>query len=76
VAVLDRPQADKGLRAAPSGSGRRLGGWLLLVWREHVASGCGLGEDLILNRSYQTVATARAGEGYQADMHEFQRTPH
>jgi hypothetical protein len=30
VAVLDRPQADKGLRAASSCSGRRLGGWLLL----------------------------------------------
>jgi len=44
-------------------------------WEGRVASGYGLGDDLILNRSYQTVATVRAGEGYQADLHEFQITP-
>jgi hypothetical protein len=48
---------------------------VLTWWRGQVASGYGLGDDLILNNSYQTVATVRAGEGYQADLHEFQVTP-
>jgi Arylsulfotransferase (ASST) len=33
------------------------------------------GEDVILNRAYRKVATVHAGNGYQADLHEFQITP-
>ena len=44
-------------------------------WQGRVASGHGLGEDVIDNDSYQTVATVHAGEGYHADLHEFQITP-
>jgi hypothetical protein len=48
---------------------------VLAFWQGQVASGYGLGDDLILNSSYHTVATVHAGEGYQADLHEFQITP-
>jgi Arylsulfotransferase (ASST) len=33
------------------------------------------GEDVIVGRSYRTIATVRAGYGYIADIHEFQLTP-
>jgi Arylsulfotransferase (ASST) len=48
---------------------------VLTSWQGQVASGYRLGDDLILNSSYQTVATVHAAEGYQADLHEFQITP-
>ncbi len=48
---------------------------VLTWWQGQVASGYGLGDDLIVDSSYQTVATVHAGEGYQADLHEFQITP-
>ena len=48
---------------------------VLTWWQGQVASGYGLGDDLIVNSSYRTVATVHAGEGYQADLHEFQITP-
>ena len=35
----------------------------------------GLGEDVIANANYKTVAVIRAGNGLQADEHEFQLTP-
>lgn len=35
----------------------------------------GLGEDVIADSSYRTVAVVRAGHGYTADLHEFQITP-
>ena len=44
-------------------------------WQGRVASGHGLGEDVIDNDSYRTVATVHAGKGYHADLHEFQITP-
>ena len=37
--------------------------------------GTGSGQDVIDNDSYRMVATVHAGEGYQADLHEFQITP-
>jgi Arylsulfotransferase (ASST) len=52
-----------------------LGQPVLTWWRGHVASGYGLGDDLILDRSYQTIATVHAAEGYEADHHEFEITP-
>ncbi len=48
---------------------------VLTWWQGQIVSGHGLGEDVILNRSYQTVATVHAADGYQADLHEFQITP-
>ncbi|HEY2141478.1 MAG TPA: arylsulfotransferase family protein [Solirubrobacteraceae bacterium] len=37
--------------------------------------GFGLGEDVIANANYKTVAVVRAGNGLQADEHEFTITP-
>jgi hypothetical protein len=37
--------------------------------------GYGLGEDVIANAGYKTVAVVRAGNGLQADEHEFNVTP-
>lgn len=37
--------------------------------------GYGLGEDVIADANYKTVAVVRAGNGLQADEHEFQLTP-
>ncbi len=47
---------------------------VLTYWTGQVTNGIGAGEDLILNHNYQTVATVRAGNGYQADLHEFEIT--
>lgn len=47
---------------------------VLTYWSGKVTNGVGAGEDVILNHNYQTVATVRAGNGYQADLHEFQIT--
>ncbi len=45
----------------------------LTLWQGRVLSlGFGQGEDLVLNSRYQTVATVRAGNGLQADLHDFQ----
>jgi hypothetical protein len=52
-----------------------LGQQVLTFWEGQTASGYGSGEDLILNHHYQTVATVKAGNGYQADLHEFYITP-
>jgi hypothetical protein len=35
----------------------------------------GLGEGVIANTSYRTIATVHAGNGYQMDIHEFRLTP-
>jgi Arylsulfotransferase (ASST) len=48
---------------------------VLTFWQGTITSGHGDGEGVILNRSYQTVATVHAGNGYQADLHEFVITP-
>ena len=37
--------------------------------------GFGQGEDVVMNSSYQTVATVTGGNGLQADLHEFQIAP-
>lgn len=48
----------------------------LTWWQGHVlAQGFGEGEDVIMNPSYQRVATVRAGNGYNADLHELQIGP-
>jgi hypothetical protein len=44
----------------------------VLTWFRGTAES---GEDVIMNRSYRTVAIVRAGDGYSADEHEFSLTP-
>jgi hypothetical protein len=48
-----------------------------LVWWQGrvIRVGFGQGEDVIYNRSYQPVATIRAGNGYMADLHEIRIEP-
>jgi hypothetical protein len=49
---------------------------MLTWWQGHtLALGYGLGEDLIVNANYKTVAVVKAGNGLQADEHEFTVTP-
>jgi len=49
----------------------------LTFWQGHVLSlGYGNGDDFVVNSHYQTVATVKAGNGLQADLHEFQIAPH
>jgi hypothetical protein len=48
----------------------------LTWWQGHVVSlGFGQGEDVVVDPNYQTVATVRAGNGYEADLHDFQIAP-
>ncbi|HWX97651.1 MAG TPA: arylsulfotransferase family protein [Solirubrobacteraceae bacterium] len=48
-----------------------------LTWWQGVASvhGFGRGEDVIDDSSYTEIARVGAGNGYQADLHEFELTP-
>jgi Arylsulfotransferase (ASST) len=49
---------------------------VLTWWQGRILEvGFGQGEDVIYNTSYQKVAAVRAGNGYQADLHEFRLTP-
>jgi hypothetical protein len=41
-----------------------------------ITFGYGLGEDVIANANYKTVSVVRAGNGLQADEHEFRLTSH
>jgi Arylsulfotransferase (ASST) len=48
----------------------------LTWWRGKVlALGFGEGEDLVMDSNYQRTATIKAGNGYQADLHDFQLAP-
>jgi hypothetical protein len=49
----------------------------VLTWWEGVISptGIGQGEGVIVDESYKTVARVNAGNGFQADVHEFLLTP-
>jgi hypothetical protein len=49
---------------------------MLTWWQGNtLALGYGLGEDVIANANYKTVAIVKAGNGLQADEHEFTVTP-
>jgi Arylsulfotransferase (ASST) len=49
---------------------------MLTWWQGHtLALGYGLGEDVIANANYKTVAIVKAGNGLQADGHAFTVTP-
>jgi hypothetical protein len=48
----------------------------LTWWQGEVfALGFGAGRDIVMNSNYQTVATVGAGNGYEADLHDFQIAP-
>ncbi len=50
----------------------------VLVWWEGLvpaALGVGFGRDEIVDSSYRPIASVDAGNGYQADLHDFQLTP-
>jgi hypothetical protein len=53
---------------------QRYEGQSVLTWWEGrvLATGFGEGEDIVMDANYQTVATVRAGNGYQADLHDLQ----
>jgi len=48
---------------------------VLTWWQGRTRYGHGMGEYLILDPHYRTVAVVRAGHGYMGDHHEFQLTP-
>ncbi len=49
----------------------------LTWWQGRVfALGFGQGQDIIMDANYQTVATVRAGNGFEADLHDFQLAGH
>jgi Arylsulfotransferase (ASST) len=49
---------------------------VLTWWQGYIPpQGFGQGEDLIADSSYHVIAHVKAGNGYQADLHEFQLTP-
>jgi len=53
------------------------GGKPVLTWWQGDISvhGFGLGEDVIVNGAYAEIARIKAGNGLQADLHDFQLTP-
>ena len=48
---------------------------VLTWWEGQVIDGHGRGDDHIYDSAYEPVATVRAGNGLQADLHEFDLTP-
>jgi hypothetical protein len=44
---------------------------VLTYWQGKLVNGIGQGQNVIVNHSYQLVKTVGAGNGYQADSHEF-----
>jgi hypothetical protein len=48
---------------------------VLTWWQGNESAGVGVGQDMIVNSSYQLVATVSAANGLSADLHEFQLTP-
>jgi hypothetical protein len=49
---------------------------VLTWWQGDISvHGFGLGEDVILDSAYAEIARVKAGNGLQADLHEFQLTP-
>ncbi len=57
---------------------QRYRGRPVLTWwqGDQPTTGIGTGEYVIADRSYRTIATVRAGNGLQGDLHEFLLTPH
>jgi Arylsulfotransferase (ASST) len=47
---------------------------VLTWWQGNETSGVGVGQDIIMNSSYQVIDTISAANGLSADLHEFQLT--
>jgi hypothetical protein len=52
-------------------AGRRVLTW----WQGREGAGIGFGQDVITDSAYRQIRVVRAGNGLQADLHEFQLTP-
>jgi arylsulfotransferase ASST len=48
---------------------------VLTWWQGDIHGYHGIGEGVLLDSSYRQIATVHAGNGYAADLHEFQLTP-
>jgi hypothetical protein len=48
---------------------------VLTWWEGTLIAGLGIGQDVIFDNTYRQIATVHAGNGLQADEHEFQLTP-
>lgn len=49
---------------------------VLTYWQGYIPpQGFGIGEEIILNSSYQQIGRVHAGNGYHADLHDFHITP-
>ncbi len=68
---LERPNVAANLRI------QRYEGHRVLTWWQGgvTPSAYGLGKGVIANRSYRTIATVRAGNGYEMDLHELTLAP-
>jgi hypothetical protein len=44
---------------------------ILTYWMGKIVKGHGIGQDIVMNSSYQVVKTISPGNGYSADLHEF-----
>jgi hypothetical protein len=74
--VWFEPLSPSGTRAADFRVQQYEGQPVLTWWQDPlIAGGSSKAGEVIANSSYQDVAIARAGNGYQPDLHEFQITP-
>jgi outer membrane protein assembly factor BamB len=75
--VWFQPIAKRNISALSLSVQRYRGKPVLAWWQGRVTSGgYGVeGEDVILNRRYQTIAVLHGGEGYSTDLHEIKLTP-
>jgi hypothetical protein len=63
------------IKAADFRVQRYRGDPVLTWWQGRIAGGEGRGEAVIMDTSYRRIARVRAGNGYAADLHEFEITP-
>jgi Arylsulfotransferase (ASST) len=74
--VWFKPLAPAGTRAANFQVQRYEGKPVLTWWQDPLVAGASrTAGEVIANSAYQNIATIRAGNGYQPDLHEFQITP-
>ena len=74
--VWFKPLAPAGTRAANFQVQQYEGKPVLTWWQDPlIAGGSRTAGEVIANSAYQNIATIRAGNGYQPDLHEFEITP-
>jgi len=66
----------KGISAADFQTQTYQGRLVLTWWQGYLNAGAGVGTDVINDSSYRQIATVQAGNGMQADLHEFLITQH